>query len=137
MTWSNLSSKVDFNSSLEIDKWSKRSTKKSFKALLSYQGKSNQNVVVLLPSTVKELDVCPIPYIHQITYSKFSKYEDPPDPDASGWEDDDAVMKVCSPSWCKDAPEINVSNSLEQAIHKKRKQLGFDDTYDEDPYLQA
>ncbi len=31
---------------------------------------------------------------------------------------------------------MKVSSSLEQAIEEKRKQLGFDDTYDEDPYLQ-
>ncbi len=134
MTWSNLPSKVDFKSSLEIDKWSKRSSKKSFKASLLFSGKNNQNVTVLLPSTVKELDICPVPYIHPITHSKFSKYEDLPD--ASGWEDNNMVMKVCGPNWCKDAPDMNVSSSLEQAIEKKRKQLGFDDTYDEDPYLQ-
>ncbi len=90
MTWSSLPSKVDFNSSLEIDKWSKQSSKKSFKASLSYLGISNQNIIVLLPNTVKVL-VCPIPYIHPITYSKFSKYEDLPD--ASGWEDDNAIKK--------------------------------------------
>ncbi len=134
MSWSNLPSKVDFKSSLEIDKWSKRSRRKSFKASLSMSGKTNQDVVVLLPSLVKELDVCPIPYIKPITYSKFTQYEDLPD--ASGWNDDESVMKVCGPNWCKDAPEMKVSSSLEQAIEDKRKQLGFDDTYDEDPYLQ-
>ncbi len=46
------------------------------------------------------------------------------------------MMKVCGPNWCKDAPEMNVSSSLEQAIEEKRKQLGFDDIYDEDLYLQ-
>ncbi len=45
------------------------------------------------------------------------------------------VMKVCCANWCKDEPEINVSSSLEQAIKEKRKKLGFDDNYDEDPYL--
>ncbi len=73
MSWSNLPSKVDFKSSLEIDKWSKRSHRKSFKASLSMSGKTNQDVVVLLPSSVKELDVCPIPYIKPITYSKFTQ----------------------------------------------------------------
>ena len=134
LSWSNLPSKVDFKSSLEIDKWSKRSHKKSFKASLSMSSKGNQDVIVLLPSTVKELDVCPIPYIQPMTYSKFTQYEDLPD--TSGWNDDDAVMKVCGPNWCKNAPEMKVSSSLEQAIEDKRKKLGYDDTYDQDPYLQ-
>ncbi len=77
-----------------------------------------------------EMDVCPIPYIHPNSYSKFSKFEELPD--ASGWENNDAVMKVCGPNWCKDAPNINVSSSLEQTIQEKRKQLVFDETYDED-----
>ncbi len=45
-------------------------------------------------------------------------------------------MKVCGPNWCKDAPDMNVSSSLEHAITEKRKKLRFDDNYDEDPYLQ-
>ncbi len=49
MTWSNLPSKVDFKSSLKIDKWSKRSGKKTFKASLSFQGKGNHNVIILMP----------------------------------------------------------------------------------------
>ncbi len=68
------------------------------------------------------------------TYSKFSKYEDLPD--ASVWQHDDEVMNLCGPNWYKDAPNLNVSSSLEQAIEDKRKHLGFDDMYDEDPYLQ-
>ncbi len=73
----------------------------------------------MLPSTVEELDVCPIPYIHPILYSKFSKHEDLPD--ASGWEEDDTVMKVCGSHWCKDAPVTNVSRSFEQTVEEKRK----------------
>ncbi len=65
MTWSNSPSKVDFKSSLEIDKWSKRSSKKIIKASL-FSGRSDQKVMVLLPSTIKELDVCLVPYIHPI-----------------------------------------------------------------------
>ncbi len=45
-------------------------------------------------------------------------------------------MKICGPNWCKDAPEMNVSNLLDQAIDKKIKHLGIDETYDKDPYLQ-
>ncbi len=41
--------------------------------------KTNQDVLVLLPSTVKELDVCPVPYIQPMTYSKFTQFEDLPD----------------------------------------------------------
>ncbi len=103
LSWSNMPSKVDFKSSLEIDKWSKRSSKKSFKASFSFSSKGSQDIIELLPKTVKYLDVCPIPYIHPITYSKISKYEDLPD--ASGWNDDDAVMKVFGPNWCKVSPE--------------------------------
>ncbi len=87
-----------------------------------------------MPQTIKVLDVCPFPYIYPITYSNFIKYED--QSDASGWECDDAVMKIYGPKWCKDAPNVNVSNSLEHTIEEKKKQLGFDETYDEDSYLQ-
>ncbi len=66
----NLPNKVDFKSSLEIDKGSKQSSKKSFKASLLFSGKNNLNIIELFPSTVNELDVCPIPYIHPISYSK-------------------------------------------------------------------
>ncbi len=46
------------------------------------------------------------------------------------------MIKLCGPNWCKDKTEINVSSSLEQPIEEKRKRLGFDGLYDEDPYLQ-
>ncbi len=127
-------SKVNFKSSLKIDKRSKKSRKETFKASFSFPGKGNLNVIFLMPQTIQELGVCLLPYVHPIPYPKFIKYEDLPD--ASGWEDDDAVMKPCGPNWCKDAPNSNVSTSLEQAIQEKKRQLGFDEMYDEDPYLQ-
>ncbi len=101
---------------------------------LSLPGKGHQNVIILLPQTIKELNVCLLNYVHPIPYSKFIKYEDLPD--ASELEDNDAVMKICGPNWCKDAPKMNVSSSLEQAIKEMKKQLRFDETHDEDPYLQ-
>ncbi len=100
----------------------------------SFPGKGNQNVIISLPQTIKELDVCPVPYVHPIPCSKLSTYKDLPH--ASGWEDDDSVMKLCGADWCKDAPKSNVSSSLEQEFEEKKKQLGFDETYDKDPYLQ-
>ncbi len=54
-------------------------------------------------------------------------------PDASGWEDDDAVRKTCSPNWCKDAPDLVVSSSIEEAIKAKERELRYKESYDEDP----
>ncbi len=45
-------------------------------------------------------------------------------------------MKVCGPNWCKEAAELVVLMALEQVIMAKKQELGYDNTYDEDPYLQ-
>ncbi len=116
-----------------MNEWSKRSSKKTFKPSLSFPGKGNQNIIILLPQTIKELNGCPVPHVHPIPYSKFIIYKDLPD--SSGWEED-VVMKLCGPNWCKNAPQWSVSTSLEYAIEERKKQLGFDKMHDEDPFLQ-
>ena len=133
MTWNNLPSRENFIKALEIDKWSKKQTKKTFKLSLSFPGKGNHVVTIGLPQTIARNE-CPVPHVHPIPYSKFIQYEDLPD--ASGWEDDDLVKKTCRPNWCKDAPDLVVSKAVAEVIRAQKIVLGYNETYDEDPYLQ-
>ena len=127
-------SKADFKSALEIDKWSKGTSKKTFKTSILFPGKSNYNITIGLPQSFQNSPTCPVPYVHPVPFSKYIQYEELPD--ARGWDDDDKVMKVCGPNWCKEAPDLVVPTALEQIITAKQRELGYDDTYDEDPYLQ-
>ncbi len=87
-----------------------------------------------MPHSSKKLDISPVPYVHPIPYSKFVQYK--PLPDASGWDDDYAVIKIFCPNWCKNAPKLVVLRSVEQSIEKKKQQLECDETHDCGPYLQ-
>ncbi len=109
----------------------KKTKQKTFKIPIPFSGKGYHVVTVGLPQTI-DRNECPVPHVHPISYSKFIQYED--FPDASGWEDDDLVRKTCSPNWCKDAPDLVVSKAV--AIRAQKIVLGYNETYDEDPYLQ-
>ncbi len=101
--------------------------------LLSFSSKGNYVVTIGLPQTI-DRNECPVPHLHQIPCSKYIQHEDLPD--ASDWEDDDLVRKTCSPNWCKDAPNLVVSKAVGKEIKFKKKDLGYDETYNEDPYHQ-
>ncbi len=100
---------------------------------LSFPSKGNYVVIIGLPQSINRNE-CLVPHVHPIPYSKYIQYEDLPD--ASGWEDDDLVRKTGGPNWCKDTPDLVVSKAVEEAIKAKKKELGYDETYNEDPYLQ-
>ncbi len=70
MTWSSLPSRENFIKALEIDKWSKKQSKKTFKISIPFSGKGNHVVTVGLPHTIKRNE-CPVPHVHPIPYSKF------------------------------------------------------------------
>ncbi len=111
----------------------KETKQKTFKLSLSFTGKGNHVLTIGLPQTINGNEY-PIPHVHPIPYSKYIQYEDLLD--ASGWEDDDLVRKTCSPNWCKDAPNLVVSKAVGKEIKFKKKELGYDETYNENPYLQ-
>ncbi len=103
-------SKADFKAALQIDKWSKGTTKKTFKTSIAFPGKSNYDITIGLPQSFKNCLTCPVPYVHPVPFSKYIQCEKLPD--ARGWDDDDKVMKVCSPNWCKEAPDLVVPIAL-------------------------
>ncbi len=60
--WSNMPSRADFKSSLEIDNWFKRSNKIMFKASLSFRSKRNYVITMKLPQSIKAFYICPVLY---------------------------------------------------------------------------
>ncbi len=111
----------------------KKQAKKTFKISIPFPGKGNHVVTIGLPQTIDRNEF-PVPRVHPIPYSKFIQYKDLPD--ASGWEDDDLVRKTCGPNWCKDDPDLVVSKAVEDVIRAQKIVLGYNETYDEDTYLQ-
>ncbi len=107
---SNVQSEADFKSALEIDKWSKGKSKKTFKTSTSFPGKSNYNIAIGLPQSFQTFPMCAVPYAHPIPFSKYIQYEELPD--ASGWDDDDNVMEICGPNWCSWLFQSLLSRSL-------------------------
>ncbi len=100
--------------------------KNNAKMLLPFTDKGNNVITIGLPQTINGNE-CLVPHVHLILYSKYIQYEYLPD--ASGWEDDDLVRKTCRPNWCKDAPGLVVSKSVEEAIEAKKKGLGYNENY--------
>ena len=111
----------------------KKTKQKTFKISIPFSGKGNHVITIGLPQSINRNE-CLVPHVHLIPYSKFIQYEDLPD--ASGWEDDDSVRKTCGPNWCKDAPDLVVSKAVAEVISAQKIVLGYNETYDEDPYLQ-
>ncbi len=111
----------------------KKTKQKTFKISIPFSGKGNHVVTIGLPHTINRNE-CPVPHVHPIPYSKFIQYEDLPD--TGGWEDDDLVRKTCGPNWCKDAPDLVVSKAVAEVIRAQTIVLGYNETYDEDTYLQ-
>ncbi len=132
--WSELPSKTEFKNSLQVSQWLSAQKRKTFKGSLSFRDKSDYVVTITLPYSNNAFGSCPVPFVHPVSYSKYIEQEELPD--ASGWDNDDAVMKLCGANWCKNAPELQVSNALQKQIDAKKKELGFDDIHDSDPYQQ-
>ncbi len=105
----------------------------NFDKMLTTCTTKNHVITIGLPQTIDRIE-CPVPYILPIPYSKYIWYKDLPD--ANGWDDDDLVRKTCGPNWCKNDPELFVSKSVEEEIEAKKKELGYNETYDKDQYLQ-
>ncbi len=108
--WSELPSKTEFKNSLQVSQWLLSQKRKTFKGSLSFCDKSDYVVTITLPHSNNAFGSCPVSFIHPVSYSKYIKQEELPD--ASGWDNDDAVMKLCGANWCKNAPELQVSNDL-------------------------
>ncbi len=87
-----------------------------------------------MPHFNNKFGTCPERFVHPVPYSKSIKQEELPD--ASGWDDDNAVMKLCDANWCKNAPELHVSNALQKQTDMKKKEPGIDEIHDSDPYQQ-
>ncbi len=70
MMQSNLPNRENFIKALEIDKWSKKHSKNTFKLSLSFTGKSNHVITIGLPQTINRNE-CPVPHENPILYSKY------------------------------------------------------------------
>ena len=132
--WSELPSKSEFKNSLQVSQWSSSQKRKTFKGSLLFRDKSDYKITISLPHSRDAFGSCPVPFVHPVSYSKYIDQEELPD--ASGWDDDDAVMNLCGANWCKNAPDLHVSNALQKQIDAKKKELGFDEIHDSDPYQQ-
>ena len=132
--WSELPSKTEFKKTLQVSQWLSPQKRKTFKGSLLFHDKSDYVVTITLPHSNNAFRSCPVPFVHPVSYSKYIKQEELPD--ASGWDDDDAVMKLCGANWCKNAPELQVSNALQKQIDAKKRELGYDEIHDSDPYQQ-
>ncbi len=75
-------------------------------------------IYILLLQTIKELDICPVPYVNPIPYSKFIKYKDLTY--SNRWEDDDLNWKC----WW------HVTNMSQNVCHvgKFRKNMSLSNT---------
>ena len=76
---SDVRSRADFKSALEIDKWSKGTSKKTFKTSISFPDKSNYDITIGLPQSFQNSPTCPVPYVHPVPFSKYIQYKELPD----------------------------------------------------------
>ncbi len=56
---------------------------------LSIKDKGNHDISIGLPQFIRTTNICLVPHVHNVPYSKYIQYE--PLPNASGWDDDDVV----------------------------------------------